>query len=454
MNKDLTKPAGDDLSIELQQLRMQIAALKKSKDEGTLTEAGSTYLDEMTKKQFKLIEQKVLLVHDNAIQTGTLKKRGKEKTYYQTRLKNDNSVPRSYSYEGLIEKLYAYYFGGDILNDYSFKSLFELALDEKVRTEAPKEKTIRDYESSYKAFITDEFGSKDIRYMTKAELMEYMQVITQTMHLTKKRFYKFKGVLNLAFRYAASDDHGIIQRNIIPEDNTPFIRNCNVGNDRPEEKAFQPHEIERIRTYLWKRVNTLKYDVNGYAILFSSHTGVRQGEIPSLRWEDITGKMIHIHSQQNDHITENGKEYYYNPTTKNEKGDSKNGRYIPLTKDVKYILSELKKKQEALGIHSEWVFCKEDGTWTTTVAYYESLYKICIEKLGLGLSNNHAFRIALNSYVLIPMGLNPAERARILGHSVKTNLENYTFSRDKEYLNEIGDIWDAFNENAGISRVS
>ena len=127
---------------------------------------------------------------------------------------------------------------------------------------------------------------------------------------------------------------------------------------------------------------------------------------------------------------------------------------IPLTKDVKYILSELKKKQEALGIHSEWVFCKEDGTWTTTVAYYESLYKICIEKLGLGLSNNHAFRIALNSYVLIPMGLNPAERARILGHSVKTNLENYTFSRDKEYLNEIGDIWDAFNENAGISRVS
>ena len=26
---------------------------------------------------------------------------------------------------------------------------------------------------------------------------------------------------------------------------------------------------------------------------------------------------------------------------------------------------------------------------------------MCVEKLGLGLSNNHAFRIALNSYVLI-----------------------------------------------------
>lgn len=73
-------------------------------------------------------------------------------------------------------------------------------------------------------------------------------------------------------------------------------------------------------------------------------------------------------------MTSDGKEYYYNPTTKNEKGDSKNGRYIPLTKDVKFILTELKQNQEALGIHSEWVFAKEDGEWTTTVAYYESLY--------------------------------------------------------------------------------
>ena len=55
------------------------------------------------------------------------------------------------------------------------------------------------------------------------------------------------------------------------------------------------------------------------------------------------------------------------------------------------------------------------------------------------------------NYVLIPMGLNPAERARILGHSVKTNLENYTFSRDNEYLHEIGDMWDDFNEANGIS---
>ena len=78
-------------------------------------------------------------------------------------------------------------------------------------------------------------------------------------------------------------------------------------------------------------------------------------------------------TQQNDEKRDGVKVYYYNPTTKNEKGVSNNGRFIPLTNRIREILDELKAKQKALGIHSEWVFCKEDGSWTTTVSYYESL---------------------------------------------------------------------------------
>ena len=55
----------------------------------------------------------------------------------------------------------------------------------------------------------------------------------------------------------------------------------------PEEKAFQPNDIEKIKAELWKCVEKGKYDVNGYAVLFSIETGVREGEIPSLKWSDI-----------------------------------------------------------------------------------------------------------------------------------------------------------------------
>ena len=67
------------------------------------------------------------------------------------------------------------------------------------------------------------------------------------------------------------------------------------------------------------------------------------------------------------------------------------------------------------------------------------------KKLGLKLNNNHAFRIALNSYVYVPMGLPVTERAKLLGHSVDTNLKHYTFARTDDYLEELSEKIDAFN---------
>ena len=49
------------------------------------------------------------------------------------------------------------------------------------------------------------------------------------------------------------------------------------------------------------------------------------------------------------------------------------------------------------------------------------------------------------------MGIEAPERARILGHSVETNLKHYMFSRDKEYYYEVADIWDKYNEECGIT---
>ena len=50
-----------------------------------------------------------------------------------------------------------------------------------------------------------------------------------------------------------------------------------------------------------------------------------------------------------------------------------------------------------------------------------------------------------NSYVYVPMGLDVATRAKILGHSVKTNLEHYTFARTDEYLDEVTEMLNSFN---------
>ncbi|MCR5796422.1 MAG: tyrosine-type recombinase/integrase [Eubacterium sp.] len=401
-------------------------------------------IDDLRKKEFKLKEEKVLKVHTNAISEVSIEKCGKQVQRWQT--KCGDTRPRCSSYEALIYKLYEYYFDGNVITDYSFKNIFNAALREKIRTECPKEKTIRDYHSSYKAFITDEFGAKDIRLIKPSELKEYIQNVSVDLAPTSKRFYKFKSVLNLAFNYAVDPERRIIEVNPVPAKNAPYKKNLTHVCNKPEDKAFQPEEVEMIRSYLWKRVNTLRYDVNGFAILFASYTGVREGEIPSLKWSDVSENSIHIHSQQNDERRDGKKVYYYNPSTKNEKGVSRDGRRIPITDNLRKVLNDLKLKQKSLGIASEWVFCKADGSWTTTAAYYESLYKVS-KKLGLNLSNNHAFRMALNSYVYIPMEIPATERAKLLGHSVETNLRHYTFSRSDDYNDELRKKINAFEKN-------
>ena len=43
------------------------------------------------------------------------------------------------------------------------------------------------------------------------------------------------------------------------------------------------------------------------------------------------------------------------------------------------------------------------------------------------------------------MGLPVTERAKLLGHSIDTNLKHYTFARTDEYLEELSKKIDAFN---------
>ena len=93
--------------------------------------------------------------------------------------------------------------------------------------------------------------------------------------------------------------------------------------------------------------------------------------------------------------------------------------------------------QKGKGIASEYVFCNADGEWVKMNAY-ESCLRRFMRSMGYSVTNNHAFRMSLNSNSLIPKGIPVADRARLLGHSVETNLRHYSFARigvDEEIRN-------------------
>ena len=320
---------------------------------------------------------------------------------------------KSTSLEGLYDKLYQIYAAGD-KNYYSFENMFKLAIEDKKRqkgvsaentnTTASKHNTIYKNEHDYKRYIFESFAQMDIREMTPLIVKDYTismlnKVNTKLGHkLPKKGFQSYKGILNIAFNYA--DEHDICSN---------FISNPNKFKDKDysdlydsskkpaEQKAFSMDQIgemsEEVNSRLQKAAHCYEIYTDGYMFKLSKLTGMRCAELCSLMKIDVSFEMnyIHVHSQQ---LKKDGtQKYEYAPYTKEEKGNSKGGRYVPLLPEAKEMLMELYKKQEELGIKSEYVFANPDGSWIKSDTHYQKFLQRLSRKFGYELSNNHAIRM-------------------------------------------------------------
>lgn len=430
-----------NLLTMLRELDAQKKTVEHQRDCGIITTIDANVeLEMIDKKSLKLKEALVKEYHVN--KNGTPRKitYREDKGLYTTYISELRTSLSSRTLYELYDKLLKHY--NLTIHDTSFERIFSIALKEKEQTENPDSGTISHYDSDFKRLIDDTLAKKDIRQITDVDLKSYTQELVNSLHPTREVFLKYKGVLNLAFDYAM--DKEMITKNPVKKiNNKVYKKSLAVPNASPETKLHTPQDIRQIQNEIRKRMPMKRnkgYFINGYAMLLSIETGMRVAEICSLRWDDVKENCIHIHSQQlsKKRGKGQGKLYYYAPWTKNEKGISHGGREFPLTNAIKAILSDLKAVQDDLGISSEFVFCHEDGEWIKTDAYITCLRRLC-KSLGFIVTNNHAFRMSLNSNVFIPAGLPVTERARLLGHSVETNLRYYSFA-GKDNLQDVCDL--------------
>lgn len=404
-------------------------------------------LQMIEKKGKKLLKQLIQSIH--VTQNGTPRKISyKEGKNLWLTIMPDGSKLYASTEDIMYDKLFQAY--GLSTTDYSFGGIFNAALDEKSRTENKAKDTINRYNYDYKRFISNSLATKDIRNITSADLKSYTQEIVNTIHPTRKAFTAYKGILNLVFNYAR--EYEIVLSNPVSTiKNNFYYPSCTTTSSKSEEKILSEAEIQTVKDTVRSYMSQKRYHgyfINGYAILLSIETGMRAGELPSLKWSDIKENYIHIHSQQLYNKQPGGKEYYYANWTKNEKHlspDQRDGRKFPLTNAIKDILFELKELQTSMGIKSDYVFCHENGEWIKTDAYETCLRRI-MKSLGFSVTNNHAFRMSLNSNIFIKKyNLPVTERARLLGHSVETNLIHYSYA-GKDNLDDLCAIFNGEKE--------
>lgn len=447
--------SSDTILCSIREIEQAKSCIAKLTDCDTISVADTAYQIEMlNKQQLKLKKELIDEVH--VTKEGTPRKiEYKESKGLWMTIMPDKSKVYGKTLEIVIDKLMEKY--GLSITDFRLKTIFEEAIAHKDRTEAVNPETLYHLRKSYERFIDDSMGSTDIRKVTCDLLSEYTlkklrdAQTTDSQGVThkvkKKAFMDYKSVLNLVFEYALNKDL-ITVSPLAKFSNKAFLKECDCGKATSEEKIFSEDELDTIKNEVRSRMLQKKYNgyfINGYAILLSIETGARAGELPALKWADIHDNYIHIHAQQLSNKRKGGKEYYLADWTKDEKGISQGGRRFPLTKEIKGLLDELKALQDRKGIHSDFVFCNTDGEWIKTDAYITCLRRM-LTSLGFEITNNHAFRMSLNSNILAgKLNLPVAKRAELLGHSVETNMKYYTYA-SKDDMDDLVDLFNAETE--------
>lgn len=347
---------------------------------------------------------------------------------WYTNLPNGKKL-RATSKEKLIDKLIDFY---AFPSSEKIANLFNLAIEEKGKLKTAN--TVKKYKCDYKRFITSKFANMDVTNINVKWLKSYTIDLLRSQTMTTKAFRSYVGLLNLIFNYAIEED--LITFN--PASLLKISDYTNLLNNlvkTAENKAMAPETVKELTDIVNRRIASYEARneryIDGYMFLMSTLTGMRAGELCALKWTDIENSRIHIHAQQlRDEQSGN---YYEVPWTKDDKMHTGIGRTISCYDELSNLIDRL-RAQAPEG--SEYVFCHDNGDPIRKDQQYGKFLKRLCESVNSPVTNNHAIRMYFNSYVLIPAGVTDADRAAWLGHSVRTNLEHYTFP-DLSYSDNI-----------------
>ena len=414
----------------------RIHKLHRGEYDAILHVVGAPLEEKMSKRkneELRTKEEIVKAVHvtkdGSPRKIGTTTKGNKE--YYWTKV--DGKPMLGNTYEGLIEKLY-YHYGGDALRHaHSVEYYFNCFVREYEESIGSKHKTARNFKADFSRFVSRELADMDVRDVTPQYLDRYCKKLIVDNSLLVSAFKNFKTLLNHMFGQAIKG--GIIFYNPAKAVNN---KECYALCDQSVSSAFDYDDVlitdeeyaaverEARHRYEYSRMYGEKH-FYCYDLMIGLHNelGCRPGELTALKWGDCKGNLLHIHGQVDSSKS-------YKPTTKNERGVSKGGRYFPLTPKARQILDELRQRQKQCEINSEYLFCIPNGEHMVPEAY-ERFVKNVFAAAGVIGKTSYTFRRTVNNR-MEEAGFTPSERAFLLGHTPETNIRFYTNPRKNAVL--------------------
>lgn len=189
-----------------------------------------------------------------------------------------------------------------------------------------------------------------------------------------------------------------------------------------EEQVFSAEEVKQIENYY----NNRPYSIINQGILFAFQTGLRAGELSSLKHSDISGNILSVQRTEERFKDDSG--HYIYEVRESTKG--KDGcRKVVLTPKALEIYNTIKRE-------GEYIFMSK-GQRLKGRDFSLKLYKTC-QRIGITARSLHKIRKTYATN-LLNAGIDEKIIERQMGHTDIMTTKNYYYFNNRK-VEEIADI--------------
>lgn len=346
---------------------------------------------------------------------------------WQTYVKEGDKrrIIRTATYDGLIEKLYDFYFlrgGSSVL---SMDALFYEWLKYK-ECITNSMKTIRRHEQHWNKYFSS-WKSEKVTSYDFLELQKQCNLLVRNNNLSSREWQNVKTILSGMFDYATKKHY--ISENVM-RDVKITVKFRQVNKKSGKIETFQTEEYLKLLKYL-KEEYSRTGDVALLAVQFDFFVGCRVGELVALKWSDLVD-LNHLHicrEEIRDSVRCDGKWIDVYAIAEHTKTHS--DRMIPLVPDAVRLLNGLRLKTAGNASEDDFIFVRNGERITSRQINYV-LEKAC-GKLGISVKRSHKIRKTVASR--LNAGGMPLDFIReFLGHSNLETTLGYIYNplSDKE----------------------
>lgn len=384
-----------------------------------LAEHGSMFLKGSHKEYEMEKDRKYLEMHNRSIW------QGKDGDFY-TKVKGSDGKYRLHhatTREALEKRIIAHY--KQMAERPTIRDVFEEWIKERITYGEVELGTIDKTRSEFERFIGGtSLENKDIQYVNEDILIPFIKSTIHDHQLTSKAWSSLKGILIGLFGFAKEKKYTSFSiSSFFGDFHLPktIFRKVIV---KDEEQIFTDDEIRKIADWITSSPANLS-SLSNLGILLDFYTGLRAGELATLKFTDFVGNELHVRRTETRHKSEDhdGYDYIVREHTKGKAGY----RRIAIPDEA----LEIVKRIRLLNPNGEYLFMYGDHRLIGD-AFSKKLFRIC-KYVGIPKRSLHKIRKTYAT-ILWDAGL-LTEKAIIkqMGHvDAQVTREHYYYHRGSE----------------------